>query len=584
MTTYRLMDGVSGRPGVGSSGTQPPTSPTAYSGPFQAGTLFSVTGQVMWLQGYYWWVPTGGDTGAQKFCLWARYGTSSQAVVPGSTVTSGTLTANSFNFVALSSPIQLAPGELYVAATGWTSVHGFPDTHNQFATGDPYVGGITNGPLTAWSDSTAGGTHLFPGGSSNWGLSQGVFGTGNTGGAADPTLNFPAGSSNSANFWIDVEVSDTAPGGYAGSYRLYPNMYDAVGYTNDTANNFTLGMEFTLSKTCTLDNIWFYSPSGVTQLPTECAIWSVSGQSIVSGTDNTSPSWTLPGGGAASAGAGWMYAPMSGSVSLPAGDYKVTVFNGAGSPAIWNASTALYWSTGFGASGLTSGPITAPDNASATSPGQETYHQGTPITYPLSNTGPYNYWVDVEVTPASGTPHTSTAALTVTPVFSAGRTRGKYRTGALTVTPSFSAVRARGTYRTAALTVTPSFTAGRQRGKYRTGSLTVVPSFDAARTRGHYRTGALEVIPVFAAVRIRGRYRSAALTVTPSFSAIPSGGAFAPPVFIYPAYWTAAWVQADTRVTVSPAGAQTATVTSAVLGESAATLYPPGPAVIYPSP
>ena len=145
-------------------------------------------------------------------------------------------------------------------------------------------------------------------------------------------------------------------------------------------------------------------------------------------------------------------------------------------------------------------------------------------------------------------------------------------------------MRARGTYRTAALTVTPSFSAARQRGKYRTGSLTVVPSFSAARARGHYRTGALEVIPVFAAVRIRGRYRSAALTVTPSFSAIPSGGAFAPPVFIYPAYWTAAWVQADTRVTVSPAGAQTATVTSAVLGESAATLYPPGPAVIYPSP
>ena len=161
---------------------------------------------------------------------------------------------------------------------------------------------------------------------------------------------------------------------------------------------------------------------------------------------------------------------------------------------------------------------------------------------------------------------------------------GGSHTAALTVTPSFSAVRTRGTYRTAALTVTPSFSAARQRGKYRTGSLTVVPSFSAARARGHYRTGALEVIPVFAAVRIRGHYRSAALMVTPSFSAIPSGGAFAPPVFIYPAYWTAAWAQADTRVTVSPAGAQTATVTSAVLGESAATLYPPGPAVIYPSP
>ena len=57
---------------------------------------------------------------------------------------------------------------------------------------------------------------------------------------------------------MDVQVSDTAPSGYYGSYRLYPNMYDAFGFTNDTANNFTLGMEFSLSQACTVNNVWFY--------------------------------------------------------------------------------------------------------------------------------------------------------------------------------------------------------------------------------------------------------------------------------------------------------------------------------------
>ncbi len=168
------------------------------------------------------------------------------------------------------------------------------------------------------------------------------------------------------------------------------------------------------------------------------------------------------------------------------------------------------------------------------------------VTVHGGNSAPGNTFAvfTIGLAPAGGTPHAATAALTVTPTFSAVRTRGKYRTGALTVTPSSSAARVR--------------------GKYRTGSLAVPPSFSATRTTAHVRT--------------------AALTVAPSFSAISAGGAFTPPVFTYPAYWTVAWVMADTRVAVSPAGAQAVTITSAAGGEPAATLYPPGPAVIYPSP
>lgn len=58
-----------------------------------------------------------------------------------------------------------------------------------------------------------------------------------------------------------------------------------------------------------------------------------------------------------------------------------------------------------------------------------------------------------------------------------------------------------------------------------TASLTVTPSFSAARTRGHYRTGSLIVVPAFAAVRSAAHVRHGSLLVVPSFMAVRTGGA-----------------------------------------------------------
>lgn len=397
MTTYRLMDGASGRPGVGSSVTTPPGVTSYSSTPFQAGTMFSVTQGGMWLEGFWWWVPTGGDTAAQKFCLWSIYGVGKDQLVPNTTVTSGTLTAGSMNYIPLATPVQLAIGTLYVCATGWQPVAGFPDTNNQFGSGQPYVGGITNGPLTAWSDTPNGGTYGFTAPTTNWGMNQGLFGTGSNGTNGDPTLNFPAAQSNSSNFWIDVSVSDTAPSGYSGSYRIWPQKYDAPGTGIDAAFNYVLATEFSLSSTCTLNNIWFYSPSGATQLPTQCAIWNVSTQTTVSGTLNTAPSWS------GAAGSGWVSCAYSG-VTLPSGDYKTSVWNGHASPSGFNEYTPLYFTTGFGTNNIVSGPITVPNVTNATTPGQCTYQTNTttfvyPNQYVSSGTPGQCYWVDVEVTP-----------------------------------------------------------------------------------------------------------------------------------------------------------------------------------------
>jgi hypothetical protein len=379
VTTYRLFPSTDG-----------PSSATAYSGYYQAGVVFQVTSNGLWFDGYWWWVCNSGQqTGAVTFALWQPVNEDTWELVPGSSVTSGTLTAGQWNYVPLSTAIGLSATVPYTAVAGFDCTDGFPYTAGQFGSGDTYSAGITNGPLSAYSDS--GGSSPPPASQS-----QGLFGTGSTS-SGNADANYPSlGSDGSSNFWMDVQVDTSAPSG--ASYRLWPSQPYAVNYADDTAENFTLGTEFSLSEACTLDRIWFYSPSGVTQLPTACGIWDVSTASLVAGTDNTSPSWS------GEAGSGWVYCDYTSSgVTLAAGtNYKVAVCNGAGSPAVWNGATGPdYWaSPGPGESGITSGPLSAPDSASATSPGQSTYNAGAAFTYPDTyNAGAYTYWVDVEVTP-----------------------------------------------------------------------------------------------------------------------------------------------------------------------------------------
>jgi hypothetical protein len=266
-----------------------------------------------------------------------------------------------------------------VAATGFTG--SFPDTTDQWGNGEPYANGIVSGPLTAYSDSS--GSKPSP-----FNTAQSVFSVASD----DPTTLMPIYGSSACNFWMDVQIDTNPPTGT--SYRLWPGYPTVAGAVASDTTAYTLGTEFQLSAACTLDNIWFYSGSGAAGLPTRCAIWNVSSQTVVAGTDNTSPSWS------GTAGAGWAACAYSG-VTLPAGDYKVAVFYGGGSP--WYQATNFYWGTGVGANGITAGPITAPGVSSAASPGQCTYHAGSwayPASFASTGNGE-NYWIDVEVTPSS---------------------------------------------------------------------------------------------------------------------------------------------------------------------------------------
>jgi hypothetical protein len=386
VATYRLMDGISGRPGTGSSGTQPPASSTSYSGPYITGLGFYVS-EYAWLQGFWWWVADSAQTHAsgQVFCLWqAHDGPDGGALISGTTVTAGVLSTG-WNYVSYSTPVPLAPGITYHAQTGF--MNNFPLTHSQFGSGDPYAPGITNGPLIAYSSGS--GSAPDP-----WNNAQMPYGTG----TADPTAAFAVANDEDDLLWLDVQVTDQAPAG--SSYRTWPTMPYPSGASAQSVS-YTLGMEFSLLQACALDRIWHYSAPTSTVLPTRCGIWNVATQTEVAGTDNSSPSWFVPGGGAASAGDGWIYCDYSTSgIILAAGtNYKVSTFANAGA-STWFAALANYWTTGGGgAAGFTNGPLVVPDNAAATSPGQNSWNVGILWTYPATSANPESDWIDVEVTP-----------------------------------------------------------------------------------------------------------------------------------------------------------------------------------------
>ena len=141
-TNYRLWPNTDG-----------PSTAVAYSGNLITGAVFKATTSGTWLEGYWLWVcGSGQSTSPVKGALWSPDGVgyATGQLVTGSVATSGTLTAGQWNYIPLSTPVQLAIGAPYVAAIG---VNGsYPDTPNSFGPGGPYSAGITNGPLSAYSD------------------------------------------------------------------------------------------------------------------------------------------------------------------------------------------------------------------------------------------------------------------------------------------------------------------------------------------------------------------------------------------------------------------------------------------------
>ncbi len=424
---WRLMDGVNGRPGSG------PGTATSNTGDWVPGVQFYVTQGGMWFEGYWWWVCAAGSqpTTPQKFALWSSLSSGSAGtLVPGSVVTSGTLNTG-WNWVPLPAPVQLAIGGTYTAATG---VNGsYPSTAAQFASTDPYSGGIVNGPLTAFSDGS--GSNPPPNGN------QGAYNSTGT----DPSVAQPIfGPGTGPNYWLDVQVTNVAPVNYQGSYRLWPNMADAdYATSSDSSVNYVIGTEIILSQPAVVNAIWYYVPPGQgssgNQWATSADLWNV--RTGVRVATQPNPVWLKPvtGGVDGNSNNGrWVYTQLPGTVTLQPGDYYVTVYNGNASPNGWGSKTLGYWQAstqGRGTpdgsykkspaapNGITNGPLYAPttpmasdiqdyENPANIEPGQSVFAVGPPNQFPDRYVGGssgggtgsslyQNYWVDLEVTPAS---------------------------------------------------------------------------------------------------------------------------------------------------------------------------------------
>lgn len=383
MATYRLFPSTNG-----------PSTATSFAGTFLSGVVFSVTQPTMYISGYYWWVCNSGGqpTSSQTFALWnAGGGGSAHALVTSGTTTSGALTAGQWNYVPLSTPIPLSENQLYVAATGFTG--SFPDTNNQFGAGNPYAAGITNGPLFAYSDT--GGSAPTPGSP----LGQGLFASG---AGTDPTAVMPGGVSNSANFWIDVQITNAVPSPSTATYRLFPSTPSPWALSGTAGGNYTLTVEFKLSQACYIKKLWLYSGSGCAILPSRCGIFSVASQLEVAGSDNSSPSWFVSPGNAASAGGGWCYVDYSSTnLVLPPGSYRAAVYSVGASN--WFSYTNAYWSTSLGSTGVANGPISAPGNSTADAPGQSGSLSNS-WGYPNAVSNSNGFWIDMEVAPTVSIP------------------------------------------------------------------------------------------------------------------------------------------------------------------------------------
>ena len=167
----------------------------------------------------------------------------------------------------------------------------------------------------------------------------------------------------------------------------------------------TMGTQFSLSESCTVNNVWFYSPPFADALPASTQIWNASTQSLVSGT-NLTASWS---GALAS---GWVTNSYgSAGIVLPAGNYIATVYYGGGQ-VFYMESRGYFGSyesvAGPATNGMANGPLSSPSNAKAFTPpgGNSCYYVGTGVTYPNAwdtHDGGENRWIDIEVTPTSST-------------------------------------------------------------------------------------------------------------------------------------------------------------------------------------
>jgi hypothetical protein len=155
------------------------------------------------------------------------------------------------------------------------------------------------------------------------------------------------------------------------------------------ATAYDMGVAVTVSRTVQVNAIWFYSAPGAAVLPQTIALWRVTGPGTGTLITSQAAAWS------GAAGSGWVRAAFTSPPAMTTGNqYKPAILQTT--VANFYSATAHYWDTGAGAGGITSGPLTAPNNAGA-DVGQDSFHVTALLSYPDTAFNATNYWVDVEV-------------------------------------------------------------------------------------------------------------------------------------------------------------------------------------------
>lgn len=173
-----------------------------------------------------------------------------------------------------------------------------------------------------------------------------------------------------------------AGGPAGGTFTLFGQPASFAALTSDPTG-YTMGVQAVSSVPAHVRGIWWWSPPGAAVLPVHINVYDVNSQTVL---HSEVASWS------GAAGSGWVLASFASPVAVAAGQlFKAAIFQSAASN--FYGAVAHYWDTGAGAGGISSGPLSAPNNAAAAQ-GQDSFFTGGEA-YPATSFNATNYGVDL---------------------------------------------------------------------------------------------------------------------------------------------------------------------------------------------
>ncbi|GAA2681735.1 DUF4082 domain-containing protein [Actinoplanes palleronii] len=294
--------------------------------------------------------------------------------------------------------------------------------------------------------------------------------------------------------------------------NLFTSQTPASADNSDGAPGITTATTVVFAADGTVTGIRFYATATVSGTYVG-ALWTVDSSDPGGGTLKASKTLGVtPTGGA------WNTITFDTPVAVTAGvAYRAGLFSGAG---------RYVATSGFFASGLTNGSITAPVNGATVGSvviSQGTFRIDSALDYPNATFGSASYFVDVEYSTGGPATVTADAALAVTATVSAGAARTALPAAALSATATLAAGASRTALPIAALATTATLTAGTARQALPAAALTATVTLTAGATVGAAPATAAAALTVTASLTTAGTRVTSPAAALPVSAALSAG-------------------------------------------------------------